>query len=47
LGRLLGEVMIAMFGEPGDHMSGQRTFAHISERRVVDDVIAMAGRAAR
>jgi len=41
--RLVGEVTIGMFGEPGDHLSGERTFAHIGERCVIDDVIAMAG----
>jgi len=42
-GRLIGETAVGMFGEPGDHMAGQRTFAHIGERRVIDDVIIMAG----
>ena len=42
-GLLIGEVAVGMFGEPGDHMAGQRAFAHIGERGVIDDVIAMAG----
>ena len=42
-GLLVGEVTVGMFGEPGDHMAGQRAFAHIGERGVIDDVIAMAG----
>jgi hypothetical protein len=41
--RLIGEIMIGMFGEPGNHMRRQRPFAHIGERRVIDDVIAVAG----
>ena len=40
---LIGEVTVGMFGEAGDHMAGQRAFAHIGERVVIDDVIAMAG----
>src|SRR5271163_4698487 len=42
-GLLIGEVTVGMFGEPGDHMASQRAFAHIGERGVIDDVIAMAG----
>ena len=42
-GLLIGEVTVGMFGESGDHTAGQRAFAHIGERGVIDDVIAMAG----
>jgi hypothetical protein len=35
--RLIGEVTIRMFGEPGDHMRRQQPFAHIGERCVIDD----------
>jgi hypothetical protein len=41
--RLIGEVTVGMLGEPSDHRAGQRALAHIGERRVIDDVIAMAG----
>jgi hypothetical protein len=40
---LIGKAALGMFGKPGDQVSGQRAFAHIGERYVVDDVIAMAG----
>ena len=42
-GHLIGEATVGMFGEPGDHMAGQRAFAHVGERFVIDDVIAVAG----
>jgi len=42
-GRLIGEAAVGMSAEPTDHMTGQRAFAHLGERLVIDDVIAMAG----
>src|ERR1700730_19120509 len=42
-GPLVGEAAVGMFGQPVDHLSGQGAFAHIGERRGIDDVIAMSG----
>jgi hypothetical protein len=37
---LVGEAAV---GQPGDHMAGERAFAHIGQRFVIDDVIATTG----
>ncbi len=44
-GRLIGEAAVGMFGEPGDHMAGQRPFAQIGERFVIDDPPPSRGQA--
>ena len=42
-GRLIGEELIRMFGQAGDHRCGKRAVAHIGQRLGIDDVITMAG----
>jgi hypothetical protein len=36
-GRLIGEAAVGMFGQLAGHIRRQRAFAHIGERRGIDD----------
>ncbi len=42
-GRLIRKGAVGMFRQAVDHRGGQRTFAHVGERLVIDDVIVVAG----
>ena len=42
-GGLIGEGLVRMFGQTGDHRTGKGAVAHIGQSLGIDDVIAMAG----
>ena len=42
-GRLIGKLPLRMPGQLPDHRSGQVVLAHVVQRRLVDDVIGVAG----
>src|ERR1700752_3705509 len=39
---LTGEEPVGMFGQAGDHWPRERTLAHVGQRLIVDDVVAVA-----
>jgi hypothetical protein len=42
-GGVIGEGLVRMFGQAGDHRTGKGALAHIGQSLGIDDVIAMAG----
>src|SRR5260370_32980710 len=42
-GCLIGEDLIRMFGQAGDHRPGERALAHISQCLGIDDIVITAG----
>lgn len=42
-GSMIGELFRRGVGESADHRAGERASAHIGERRVVDDIVGVAG----
>ena len=42
-GGVIGEGLVPMFGQAGDHRTGESAVAHIGQSLGIDDVIAMAG----
>jgi hypothetical protein len=42
-GGLVGEISVGMIEKAGDHRASQRSLAHVSDRLVVNHIIAVAG----
>jgi hypothetical protein len=42
-GRLIGKLPLVVRGQLPDHRPGQGVFTHVVQRRLVDDVIGVAG----
>src|SRR6202011_3619309 len=41
-GCLIGKALVGMLDQASDHMGGQRAFAHVGKRLIIDHVIAVA-----